>query len=222
VDAQLLLDLAEAREQSDVDYLRSEIPAALEQTLDGVDRVAKIVRAMKEFSHVDRHGKKVAADLNRALESTLIVARNELKYVADVVTEFGAIPTVVCDLGDMNQVFLNLLVNAAHAVADVVQNTGKKGEIRVRTWEEDQHVVIAVGDTGAGIPENIRHRIFDPFFTTKEVGRGTGQGLTIARKVVDRHSGSLTFETEEGKGTTFFVRLPRSSAQSLQQGSQAA
>jgi PAS domain S-box-containing protein len=208
VEAESLEDVAAARDEADWDYLKTEVPKAIEQTLDGVDRVARIVRAMKEFSHVDRSGKKAAADLNRALESTLVVARNELKYVADVVTEFGNIPLVMCQLGDLNQVFLNLFVNAAHAIEDVVRGTGRKGTIRVRTWEEKDHVVVSVSDTGTGIPEAVRQKIFAPFFTTKEVGKGTGQGLALARSVIDRHSGSLTFETEVEKGTTFFVRLP--------------
>jgi two-component system, NtrC family, sensor kinase len=175
--------------------------------------VARIVRAMKEFAHVDRSSEKTAADLNRALESTLVVARNELKYVAEVETEFGEIPPVVCNLGDLNQVFLNLLVNAAHAIRDVVEDTGNKGTIRVRTWQEGDQVVVGISDTGAGIPEEIREKIFEPFFTTKEVGKGTGQGLTLARSVVvERHGGSLTFESEVGKGSTFFVRLPMGSS----------
>lgn len=193
--------------ESDSDYLAKEIPKALGQTLDGVDRVVTIVRAMKEFAHPENKG-MVPADLNKALSNTLTVARNELKYVADVETDFGELPAVVCNVGDLNQVFLNLLVNAAHAIADVVKDSGKKGKIRVSTSFTDETAVIAISDTGAGIPESIRDRIFDPFFTTKEVGRGTGQGLAIARSVVDRHKGTLTFETGVGKGTCFYVRLP--------------
>jgi signal transduction histidine kinase len=209
VDMGTLEASIQAERQADWEYLKTEVPKALEQTLDGVDRVARIVRAMKEFSHVDRSKDKAAADLNRALESTLVVARNELKYVADVETDFGQIPPVVCNLGDLNQVFLNLLINAAHAIADVVKGTGNKGKIRVRTWQEREQVVVAISDTGGGIPEEIRGKIFEPFFTTKEVGKGTGQGLTLARNVVvERHGGTLTFETEVGKGSTFFVRLP--------------
>jgi PAS domain S-box-containing protein len=198
------------RVETEVDcaYLLEEIPKALTQTLEGVDRVATIVRAMKEFAHPE--SKEMAAtDLNKAILSTLTVARNELKYVSDVETDFDDLPLVVCNVGDMNQVFLNLLVNAAHAIGDVVTGTGKKGRILIRTRREDKTALIAISDTGGGIPEAIRTRIYDPFFTTKEVGRGTGQGLAIARSVVvDRHRGSLTFETEVGKGTTFFIRLP--------------
>jgi signal transduction histidine kinase len=189
--------------------LKTEIPKALEQSLDGVRRVATIVRSMKEFSHVDRNSQKASADLNKALESTLIVARNELKYVADVETNYGDIPAVFCHLGDLNQVFLNLLINAAHAIGDAVKGTTKKGRIGVTTRRDGDSIEVSVSDTGTGIPETVRDKIFDPFFTTKEVGKGTGQGLALARAVVvEKHGGTLTFETEMGKGTTFCIRLP--------------
>lgn len=198
-----------ARKKSDWDYLRAEIPKAMLQMLDGVGRVAKIVRAMKEFSHVDRSAEKSPADINKSLESTLIVARNELKYVAEVETDFSELPPVICHLGDLNQVFLNLLVNAAHAISDVTRKTGGMGRITVRTRLQDHSVEIAISDTGTGIPEAIRGKIFDPFFTTKEVGKGSGQGLALARAiVVEKHGGTLTYQTETGKGTTFYVRLP--------------
>jgi len=190
-------------------YLCAEIPKAMDQALDGVNRVATIVRAMKEFSHVDRSSEKAATDLNKAIESTLIVARNEVKYVADVETDFAALPPVVCHLGDLNQVFLNLLVNAAHAIADANAGTEQRGRIDVHTCCEGDFVVVSIADTGTGIPEAVRGKVFDPFFTTKEVGKGTGQGLALARNiVVDKHGGTLTFETHMGKGTTFYVRLP--------------
>jgi signal transduction histidine kinase len=191
----------------DSGYLLKEIPEALSQTLEGVDRVVTIVRAMKEFAHPESRG-MIPADLNKALVNTLTVARNELKYVADVETEFGDLPLVICSLSDINQVFLNLLVNAAHAIGDVVGETGRKGTIHLQTQMEGSMALISIADTGAGIPAGIRDRIFDPFFTTKQVGRGTGQGLAIARSVVDRHKGTLTFESEVGKGTTFNIRLP--------------
>jgi len=195
-------------EEADCAYLLEEIPQALAQTLDGVTRVATIVRAMKEFAHPE--GKEMAAaDINKALLSTLTVARNELKYVADVETEFGDLPLVVCNIGDINQVFLNLLVNAAHAIAEGTKGSGEKGKIQVRTSSEGNAVLVTISDTGCGIPEANRSKVFDPFFTTKEVGRGTGQGLAIARSVVvERHKGSLNFESEVGKGTTFCIRLP--------------
>jgi len=158
---------------------------------------------------VDCGAEKAPADLNKALESTLLVASNELKYVADVKLDLGELPPVLCHLGDLNQVFLNLLVNAAHAVADVMKGTGNKGCIAVRTRRDANCVEVAIEDSGAGIPHDIREKIFDPFFTTKQVGRGTGQGLALARAiVVEKHGGTLTFHTEAGRGTTFFVRLP--------------
>ncbi len=206
--AEMLASVHQVEEQTDCAYLLEEIPSALSQTLDGVTRVATIVRAMKEFAHPESK-EMAAADINKALQSTLTVARNELKYVADVELDLGEIPPVVCNVGDLNQVFLNLLVNAAHAIADVVKGTDEKGKICVRTVPEGDTVVISISDTGSGIPEAIRTKIFDPFFTTKEVGRGTGQGLAIARSVVvERHRGTLTFESEVGKGTTFHIRLP--------------
>lgn len=207
VSPELLSEVRRLEGESDCAYLIEEIPQAIKQTLEGVDRVATIVRAMKEFAHPENKG-MAPVDLNKALMSTITVARNEWKYVAEMDTGLAELPLVVCNVGDLNQVFLNLLVNAAHAIADVVGNGGK-GSIAIRTAAEGDKVHISIADTGAGIPENIRSKIFDPFFTTKEVGRGTGQGLAIARSVVvDRHKGSLTFESEVGKGTTFHIRLP--------------
>jgi signal transduction histidine kinase len=206
---ELLQEVQATRKKTDIDFLHQEIPLALEQTLDGVTRVATIVKAMKGFSHIDAGNEKKAADLNAALQDTIVVARSELKYVAEVETTFAELPLVICHLGDLNQVFLNLLVNAAHAIADVMQPGGPKGRIRVQTRAEDDWVVVAISDTGAGIPEKIRSRIFEPFFTTKGVGKGTGQGLALARSiVVEKHGGSLTFETQVGSGTTFYIRIP--------------
>ena len=207
-DRQLAEEVSETEKAVDVDYLMDEIPKAIAQSLDGVTRVATLVRAMKEFAHPE--GKeKAAADINEALRSTLIVARNELKYVANVETELGSVPPVVCNIGELNQVFLNLMVNAAHAITEAKKLTGEKGLIKVRTWTEQDAVLISVADTGCGIPETIRDKVFNPFFTTKAIGRGTGQGLAIARAiVVEMHGGTLTFESQVGKGTTFYVRLP--------------
>jgi PAS domain S-box-containing protein len=203
----VLPELEQLGEELDLAYVLEQIPKTMARTLEGVRRVATIVRAMKEFAHPDRKD-KIAVDLNRALDATLEVARNEYKLVADVETAFGEVPMVTCHANEVNQVFLNLIVNAAHAIADVVKGAGGKGVIRVSTRCERDEVEVAVADTGGGIPAAIQDKIFDPFFTTKEVGRGTGQGLTIARNVVDRHRGTIRFETEPGRGTTFFIRLP--------------
>jgi two-component system, NtrC family, sensor kinase len=203
-----LAEIGEALRAADLEYLSQEVPQALSQSLGGIARVGTIVQAMKDFAHPPQMHKS-PADLNQALTSTLVVARNELKYVAEVKTDFGELPLVECHLNDLNQVFLNLLVNAAHAIADRADRSGQKGTIGVETRQNGDWVRIAISDTGCGIPEDIRDRVFDPFFTTKEVGRGTGQGLAIARSiVVDRHGGNLTFETEVGRGTTFFISLP--------------
>jgi signal transduction histidine kinase len=213
VDGTIHRDLIEQsrriEREIEVDYLTTEVPRAIAQSLDGLGRVATIVRAMKTFAQPDATSEMAPADLNRALESTLVVAQNEIKYVADVATAFGELPLVSCHVNELNQVFLNILVNAAHAIGDVVAKTGGRGRIEVRTFCEEDSVVIAISDTGGGIPQEIRSRVFDPFFTTKEVGRGTGQGLSISRAiVVNRHGGALTVQSESGLGTTFFVRIP--------------
>jgi len=148
-------------------------------------------------------------DLNRAIESTLVIARNEYKYVADLEVDLGSLPPVVCHAGDVNQAVLNVVVNAAHAIGDLVQGTDGRGKISVRTRRDGPDAVVEISDTGGGIPESVRGRIFDPFFTTKEVGRGTGQGLAISHSVVvDKHGGQISFDSVIGRGTTFTLRLP--------------
>jgi PAS domain S-box-containing protein len=200
--------VADMEEAADPCYLRERVPRALERTIEGVERVTVIVRAMKDFSHPSSHDKK-PTDLNRAIETALVVSRNEYKYVAEVETEFGQLPEVPCFAGEMNQVFLNLIVNAAHAIGETVKNTDRKGRLRIRTAVDGDMALIAIEDTGTGIPPEIRERIFDPFFTTKPVGKGTGQGLAIAHSIVTgKHGGTLTFDTEVGRGTRFFIRLP--------------
>jgi signal transduction histidine kinase len=199
--------LAAAEEDADLAYTLEEAPRALERALAGAQRVTGIVQAMKDFGREDYTVKK-HIDLNGALRSTLEVARAEYGAVADLETAFGEIPDVLCQVGAINHVFLNLITNAAHAIADAIKQTSGRGTIRVSTAREADAVVIAVADTGTGIPASIRDRVFDPFFTTKEVGQGSGQGLAIARSIVDKHGGSIAFQTEPGRGTTFFVRLP--------------
>ena len=191
----------------DFEFLRAEMPRALARTLEGIERVATIVRAMKEFSFpgVQEHSH---TDITSALENTLIVAGHEYKRVATVDKQFGDLPLVKCNIGELNQVFLNLIVNAAHAI-EASGKTGGTGKISIRTAAADGIAEIAISDNGCGIPREIANKVFDPFFTTKEVGCGTGQGLSIAYgTVVTRHGGTLTFESEEGVGTTFYVRIP--------------
>jgi PAS domain S-box-containing protein len=195
--------------EADFEYLKEEIPRALNQSLEGVDRVAKIVRAMKEFSHPARE--KTATDLNRAIQSTITVASNEWKYVAEIEMDLDAgLPAVHCSPAEFNQVVLNIVVNAAHAISDVVGDGGNgKGKNRVRTRADGDFAVIEITDSGSGMPPHVQQRIFEPFFTTKEVGKGTGQGLAIAHNViVDKHGGAIKVTSSPGAGTTFTIRLP--------------
>jgi signal transduction histidine kinase len=193
-----------------LEYLVEEIPVAIEETQNGLKHVTEIVQSMKTFSHPDNE-KKVPVDINKMIKSTITVASNEWKRVAEMVTNFDSeLPPVQCFPGDFNQVVLNLIVNAAHAIDEVSGNRGTgNGIISVSTHYDENWVEIRIGDTGAGIPENVRPRIFEQFFTTKEVGKGTGQGLAIAHSVVvNKHKGEIAFDTEVGKGTTFIIRLP--------------
>ena len=208
--AEALAPLQALEAEIDLSYLQLRIPPAFERTFDGVQRISTIVKAMKAFSHPDQAEMRLA-DLNEALRNSLIVARNEYRYVAEAAEELGDLPLVHCFVGELNQVFLNLIVNAAHAIEDA-RGTGdgtSLGTITVRTCLEGDDALIEIADTGSGIPEHVRDRVFDPFFTTKEVGRGTGQGLPLARSiVVERHGGSIRFDTEAGRGTTFQIRIP--------------
>jgi len=200
----------EAARAADMDYLGAEVPVAIRQSLDGLQRISEIVRGVKAFAHPGG-GSKSGVDLNAALENVITVSRNEWKYVAEIETDFDStLPPVSCFAGEINQVFLNIIVNAAHAIGDVVRGeSGARGRITVSTRLDGDWVEVRIADSGPGIPEHVQSRIFDPFFTTKPVGKGTGQGLTIShRVVVERHGGTLSFESALGKGTTFIVRLP--------------
>lgn len=226
ISQELVQGLFQAEQEVELEFLQNEIPKAIRQSLDGIRRVTTIVAAMRDFCHLDER-RKVAADLNKALQSTLVILRNELKYIADVQTHFDPnLPKVMCYLDDLHQVFLNLMINAIHSIAEVVAagNTvrcpaendrpasgrrSERGLITVSTKLKGDEVVIKIADTGAGIPPENRTKIFDSFFTTKTPGKGTGQGLSIARSiVVDKHGGTLHFDTEVAVGTTFTIRLP--------------
>jgi len=204
----LVGNLRRMEEDVDLPYLEANGSASFVSCLEGVFRISTIVEAMKEFARPEQRQKSLA-DVNRALQATLIVARGDYGAIAEVATELGDLPLVPCYVGDLNQVFLNLIVNAAHAIEDGTAKSGARGTIGVRTMLEGNGVRIDIADSGCGIPEAIRNRVFEPFFTTREVGKGTGQGLAIARSVVVvKHGGTLTFESEIGKGTTFTIRLP--------------
>ena len=193
----------------DFEYLLKEVPSAITQSISGVERVATIVRAMKEFAH-PRTIDKVPANLNQAIQTSVTVARSHWKYVAEVKLELDEfLPMIHCVISDINQVVLNLIINASDAIADRVSGTNGKGVITISTQVVGGMVEVRVKDSGAGIPEGIRKRVFDPFFTTKEVGKGSGQGLAIARNIiVNRHKGTLDFESICDEGTTFVLRLP--------------
>jgi|GEM_PF-2552029 len=201
-------ELSQAEERADVDYLTENVPKAAARAIDGLARVSAIVRSMKEFAGPETMTKG-PADLNMAIAATLTIARSEYADYAEIETQLAEIPSVVCDVGQINQVFLNVVTNAAHAIADVVKASGSRGLIKIESRREGPDAVISISDTGGGIPEAIRNQVFDPFFTTKVVGQGTGQGLAVSRAiVVDQHRGSLTFDSEMGRGTTFTIRLP--------------
>jgi signal transduction histidine kinase len=206
-DRELALDARAQADETDLDYLLAEIPEALDRALEGTNRVAGIVRSMKVLAHPDPE-QLGQIDVNAALANALTMARNEYKYVADIETRMEDLPPVTCAVGALNQVFLNIIVNAAHAIADAVTSTGARGTLSVTSRRVADHAVISIGDTGRGIPETIRDRIFDPFFTTKPVGKGTGQGLAISRSIVEKQGGLLTFETQLGIGTTFHIKIP--------------
>lgn len=199
-----------AVEKAKVPYLIKQLPRALDQSREGLERIASIVQAMKEFSHPSGSEKKLV-NLRETIETTIAVARNEWKYVADVELDMpAALPLVPALRNEFNQVILNLIVNAAHAIGEATAGGSQgKGKIRIVGRNLGEQVEIRISDTGAGIPEAARAKVFEPFFTTKEVGKGTGQGLAIAYSViVDKHQGSISFETEVNRGTTFVLCLP--------------
>lgn len=212
---QLIEEVEKSIAASKLEYMRQEIPFAIEESLDGVTQVATIVKAMKQFSHP---GKKEKAfnNLNEALESTINVARNEWKYIADLETDFDdQLPLVPSLLSELNQVFLNIIVNAAHAIAPTIEGKpNQKGKITVSTRKVDAFAEVRIEDNGTGIPEEIRAKVFDMFFTTKEVGKGTGQGLALAHDVIyKKHGGTILLESELGAGSVFIIKLPLELAQ---------
>jgi len=199
--------IAEIAKEIDRAFLMEELPGAITRSVEGNQRVAEVVQSLREFAHPSDE-EKTPTDINHAITTSVSLARNEWKYEAEMVLDLAPdLPFVSCIPGAFNQVILNLIVNAAHAISDVRDSDGaEKGEIRISTRRIDEEVEIRISDTGGGIPEAVQEKIFDPFFTTKDVGRGTGQGLAIVNSiVVDTHGGVIGFDTEEGKGTTFVL-----------------
>jgi len=209
-DAKETLSLLESAE---IAFLCDEIPLAIGQSIEGIDRISQIVHAIKEFSHPSQQ-EKTLADINHAIETTLTVSQNQWKNVAELITDYDAsLPAVPCVLGAFNQVILNLILNSSHAI----EETGVKGEITVRTAQRGSSVEIVVEDNGAGIPADIQEKIFEPFFTTKGPGKGTGQGLSIAHtNITKMHGGRISVESEVGKGTVFTIILPLESETELE------
>jgi two-component system NtrC family sensor kinase len=193
-------EVRKLKQEFDYEYLKDDVFALIAETRDGVARVKKIVQDLKDFSHVDEAEWQLA-DVHQSLNSTLNVVWNELKYKAEVVKEYGELPEVECLPFQLNQVFMNLLVNAAHAIPD-------RGTITLRTGTEDGGIWLEVADTGCGIPPENLKRIFEPFFTTKPVGKGTGLGLSLSYGIVQRHHGRIEVKSEPGTGTAFRLHLP--------------
>jgi ammonium transporter len=203
-------EITEITERCRFEKMEQQVPLAIEESLDGVQRVVTIVRAMKEFSHPGTH-EKVFTDLNQAIHSAVTISRNRWKNIAQIQMDFDdQLPQVKTMPAEINQVLLNLVVNAADAILEKLDASGAEmGVITIRTFADEQHAMIQITDTGAGIPEEIVNRVFDPFFTTKEVGKGTGQGLAISRNViVNKHQGELNVQSQPGEGTTFTIKLP--------------
>jgi signal transduction histidine kinase len=188
------------RKKLKVDYVLEDLEELIKESLDGADRIKEIVQNLKTFARVDEKAYR-EADINECIESTLNIVWNELKYKATVEKEYGEIPPTKCYPQQLNQVFMNLLVNAGHAIE-------KQGVIKIKTWNGGEFINISISNTGQGIPEDKIKKIFEPFFTTKEAGKGTGLGLSISHEIVQKHNGNLSVESEIGKGTTFNIKIP--------------
>ena len=197
---EVIKDVEEKRKELKLDFILNDLNSLLKESLEGADRVKFIVENLKGFARPG-DDTPVYADINKCIGSALNLIWNELKYKADVKTEYGDIPLTICNPQNMNQVFMNILVNAAHAIE-------KYGEIMIKTWHKEDSIFISIADTGCGISEEHLKRIFDPFFSTKEVGAGTGLGLSISYDIVKKHNGNITVQSENGKGATFIVRIP--------------
>lgn len=206
-DAEALARIRQLRDDLEIEYLREDIPNLMRESRDGIQRVRKIVQDLKDFSRVDARQEWESVNLHHGIDSTLNIVNNEIKYKADVVKQYGDLPEVQCLPSELNQVFMNLLVNAAHAI------TKERGTITIRTGAEAGEAWVEVADDGAGIAAENLQRIFDPFFTTKPVGQGTGLGLSLSYGIVQKHGGRMEVTSEIGQGTTFRVTIPVERAQ---------
>lgn len=201
-DPRIASEIAALKQAIELEFLKQDIPALMSESKEGIVRVRKIVQDLKDFSHVDSATDWQFFNLNQSIDSTLNVVNSEIKYKADVVKEYGDLPLVQCMASQINQVVLNLVVNAAHAIGE------ERGKITIRSGVEDGNAWFSVSDTGTGIPKDVLPRIFDPFYTTKPIGKGTGLGLSLSYGIIQKHHGSIVVETEIGKGTTFRVTMP--------------
>jgi signal transduction histidine kinase len=188
------------KKMKNIERIKADIPELINESLEGVERIKDIIKNLKSFSRADDNI-FIETDLNDVLSKSLSIVKNEIKYVASVVTNFDDLPSILCNPNQISQVFMNILVNAAHAISS-------KGEIAVRTWHDENDVFVTIADTGSGMPNEIREKIFEPFFTTKESGKGTGLGLSISYDIVKKHSGEITVESTLGEGTTFKLKFP--------------
>ncbi|MBN1307777.1 MAG: GHKL domain-containing protein [Chitinispirillaceae bacterium] len=202
-------DLIDKREkQLKIDFILEDIDQLLMENIEGLARITTIVNNLKKFSRDQQSGELISADINEGIRSVLILVKNESKYYADIITDFGDIGQIPCTISELNQVFLNIIMNAVQAIKE--QGRGEKGLITVKTWRDDAWVYIAIADDGPGIPQEIQDKIFNPFFTTKPAGTGTGLGLSICYEiVVDKHGGDIQVASRTGAGTTFTIKLPR-------------
>ena len=194
-------ELQNLSQSLDIEFVQSDLPQLIEESREGVERVRKIVQDLKDFSRSDAQDQFVKADIHRGLDSTLNIIWNDLKYKAQVVKTFGDIPLIECIPSELNQVFMNILLNAGQAIKE-------RGIVTVSTSLDGDHVVVAIGDDGIGIPDDLLPKIFDPFFTTKPVGTGTGLGLAISYGLIKKHHGSIDVTSTPGEGTLFLIRLP--------------
>ncbi|PHV11702.1 hypothetical protein CSQ89_09645 [Chitinimonas sp. BJB300] len=201
-DEHQLAQLASLRKELDIEFLKEDIPNLITESKDGISRVKNIVQDLKDFSHVDDSLDFKLADLHKGIDSTLNIVSNEIKYKAEIIKEYGVLPEVECVAAHLNQVFMNLAINAAHAIGET------RGKITIRTGRSKDKVWITFSDTGCGIPNDIRSKVFDPFFTTKPIGKGTGLGLSLSYGIIQKHHGTIEIESEVGKGTTFHISLP--------------
>ncbi|MGQ9570976.1 MAG: sensor histidine kinase [Thermodesulfovibrionales bacterium] len=192
--------LKKYKKSQKIEYMMEDVHDLIKESIEGAERVKRIVQDLKSFSRVDEAEFKMA-DINEGLESTINIVWNELKYKVTLKKDYGDIPLTKCNPGQLSQVFMNILVNSAQSIE-------KKGEILVKTWHKDEDIYISISDTGCGIPREYIKRIFEPFFTTKEVGKGTGLGLSIAYDIVKKHKGEIIVQSEIGKGTTFIIKIP--------------